>query len=85
MNILWFKKRATTAESYRAPMTITHLRAYSTASYYMCPRCNTSLDREYMAYCDCCGQCLNWRLTSVLIGMGNQDKENAMVEQSCSP
>lgn len=61
MNILWFKIRAATAESYRVPMTITHLRAYSTASYYMCPRCNTSLDREYMAYCDRCGQCLDWR------------------------
>ena len=27
----------------------------------VCPRCKTTMEREYMAYCDRCGQCLDWR------------------------
>ena len=30
-------------------------------AYYICPRCNLTLDREFMAYCDRCGQHLGWR------------------------
>ncbi len=28
--------------------------------YYVCPRCGVSLEREFMAYCDRCGQRLGW-------------------------
>lgn len=27
----------------------------------VCPRCNCTLDREYQAYCDRCGQKLKWK------------------------
>lgn len=28
--------------------------------YYRCPRCQRLLDREFLAYCSACGQCLDW-------------------------
>ena len=31
------------------------------AAYYLCPRCSTTLEREFMAYCDRCGQRLDWQ------------------------
>ena len=37
------------------------MRLYSTTSYYICPRCNVTMEREFIAYCDRCGQCLNWK------------------------
>lgn len=49
-----------TAESYRVPMAVTQLRVYSWKLYYICPRCGITLEREFMAYCDRCGQCLDW-------------------------
>ena len=32
----------------------------SGTSYPICPRCDCSMDREYMRYCDRCGQRLSW-------------------------
>lgn len=29
--------------------------------YYICPRCRCTLDREYVSFCDRCGQKLDWR------------------------
>ena len=29
--------------------------------YYRCPRCQKLLERECIAYCCNCGQCLDWR------------------------
>ena len=29
--------------------------------YYVCPRCHMTLEREFMAYCDRCGQHLGWK------------------------
>ncbi len=50
-----------TAVTYRTPMSITELsiRCNGDGSY-VCPRCHTTLEREFSAYCDRCGQCLNW-------------------------
>ena len=28
--------------------------------YYLCPGCSIFLPREYMRFCDCCGQRLGW-------------------------
>lgn len=28
--------------------------------YYVCPRCHSLLDREFMRFCDRCGQRLGW-------------------------
>ena len=44
------------AESYRSPMSVTHIRKYRDTAYYICPRCKITLEREFMAYCDRCGQ-----------------------------
>lgn len=49
------------AVSYRQPRQVTKRRIYSKGhTYPLCPRCNRSLEREYMSYCDRCGQCLAW-------------------------
>ena len=32
----------------------------SETGYYVCPRCHSLLDREFMRYCDRCGQRLGW-------------------------
>jgi len=29
--------------------------------YCICPRCYETLPRDYVAYCDRCGQCLKWQ------------------------
>ena len=49
-----------TAECYRVPMPVTHFTVRQNMVYYMCPRCQITVEREFMAYCDRCGQCLNW-------------------------
>ena len=47
--------------SYRRPMQVTESIAYERGSIYpVCPRCKCSLEREFMNYCDRCGQCLAW-------------------------
>ena len=61
MNTALLEKTVTTAESYRIPMRVTHLRKYRTAAYYICPRCSITMEREFMAYCDRCGQRLGWK------------------------
>ena len=48
------------ADSYRIPFPVTKVIAYSNTTYPVCPRCAVSLEREYMAFCDRCGQKLNW-------------------------
>ena len=53
------KKKA--AESYRKPALVTHLRIYGTTVYYICPNCNITMEREFMSFCDRCGQRLNWK------------------------
>ena len=29
--------------------------------FYLCPRCETVIDREYLLFCAVCGQALDWR------------------------
>ena len=33
----------------------------SETGYYVCPRCDCLLDREFVRFCDRCGQRLDWR------------------------
>lgn len=61
MSIMLLEKRRTDAESYRTPMAVTQVRKYRNATYYICPRCSVTMEREFMAYCDRCGQCLKWK------------------------
>lgn len=61
MKTISLKKQLEDAESYRIPMQVTHLRVYGTTAFYICPRCHITMEREFMSYCDRCGQCLGWR------------------------
>ena len=61
MSTALLEKVSVTAENYRTPMQVIKLRKYRSTSYYICPRCNITMEREFMAYCDRCGQCLNWK------------------------
>ena len=46
--------------TYRIPLPVTKVIAFTNTTYPICPRCNLSLEREYMFFCDRCGQKLNW-------------------------
>ncbi len=51
--------------SYRRPMHVREYILYQStfgeeSAFYLCPRCDITMEREYQAYCDRCGQCLNW-------------------------
>lgn len=51
------------AVSYRAPLPVTEVEVFPGGDgYAVCPRCESLLDREYIHYCYCCGQCLTWEL-----------------------
>lgn len=51
--------------TYRVPMVVKDMVSFyhfpEDNVYYRCPRCQELLPREFMAYCDRCGQCLDWR------------------------
>lgn len=49
------------AYAYRVPLPVTKIRTFANGdSYSVCPRCANTMDREYMCFCDRCGQKLNW-------------------------
>ena len=52
------------AVSYRSSMRVRELMVFDFLSpedaYYVCPRCGITMEREFMNYCDRCGQCLDW-------------------------
>lgn len=49
------------AVSYRAPLPVTKVIELERRNYFpVCPRCAISMEREYMAFCDRCGQRLSW-------------------------
>lgn len=51
--------------SYRLPMKVkdaTILPRYPhNHLYYRCPRCQHILERDFVAYCCNCGQCIDWQ------------------------
>ena len=48
--------------SYRKALLVQELIVFSNGDgYYICPRCHVSLSREFVSYCDRCGQHLGWR------------------------
>jgi len=55
----------TEEKPYRTPMRIEALRAYRSGNglfaYPVCPRCDCTMEREYQAFCDRCGQRLLWK------------------------
>ena len=49
------------AISYRTPMEVTRILKLKSGNLYpVCPRCKITVDREYMKFCDRCGQRLGW-------------------------
>lgn len=48
------------AGSYRSPLPVTESHSFPDGNYPICPRCRLTLPREYMRYCDRCGQRLSW-------------------------
>jgi len=58
-------KTILSVSSYRRPMQVREYILYRStfggeSAYYLCPRCGITMEREYQAYCDRCGQCLSW-------------------------
>lgn len=51
------------AVSYRIPRPVTKVIRLSSEGYCfpVCPRCEISMDREYVSFCDRCGQRLDWK------------------------
>ena len=46
---------------YRKELLVRELMVFSNGEgYYICPRCHVSLSREFVCYCDRCGQHLGW-------------------------
>lgn len=49
--------------SYRSPKLVRYVLQMDNGSTYpICPRCNCSLEREFVSFCDRCGQRLGWGL-----------------------
>ena len=50
---------------YRFPLPVTEYVLYhetfgQESVYYLCPRCAVTMERDYQAFCDRCGQKLDW-------------------------
>ena len=48
--------------TYRIPLAVHEVCVFSDGnSFSVCPRCGLTLEREYMNFCDRCGQKLDWK------------------------
>lgn len=61
IEITLFKEQVCTcmlsAINYRIALAVTE---HNHRGYAICPRCNTSLERDYQSFCEHCGQHLEW-------------------------
>ena len=61
--LLW--KMILALASFRAPMPVAELKVFPDCcdrpDCYICPRCGITTEREFMSFCNCCGQRLDWR------------------------
>ena len=49
------------AFQYRMPLPVREILQLSNGDCYpICPRCDMTIEREYMHFCDRCGQKLSW-------------------------
>ncbi len=46
---------------FRVPKMVSDLMIFQNVSFFVCPQCGITLEREFMKYCDRCGQRLDWR------------------------
>ena len=63
--LLFLVKKLYDLAAYRHPRQVREYVLYQStfgnaSAFFLCPRCDLTLDREYQAFCDRCGQCLNW-------------------------
>lgn len=78
---------------FRIPRPVTELMVFpacpGTPAYYVCPRCKITMEREFMLFCDRCGQRLDWRSYkhAKIIYPGSGFPPNAAGKRcpSCSP
>lgn len=57
------KPRLISAHLYRIPLPVRETLVFPNGdSFPICPRCDSTIDREYMGFCDRCGQRLGWEL-----------------------
>lgn len=49
-----------TLSGFREPRPVMEKRELSGSYYAVCPRCAVTIDREYVSFCDRCGQRLSW-------------------------
>ena len=50
------------ALSYRKPLAVKEVLLYENGeAFSVCPRCKTTLERDYQRFCDRCGQHLDWK------------------------
>lgn len=48
--------------TYRQELLVEELMVFSDGmGYYVCPRCRITLERDFVSFCDRCGQRLGWR------------------------
>lgn len=54
---------AADAASYRRPWAVEEVVFFRQGrrSFPLCPRCGTTFEREYVRFCDRCGQRLDWK------------------------
>lgn len=46
---------------YRKQMPVKKYKVLGNSGLFpVCPRCECTIERDYQAYCDRCGQCLKW-------------------------
>lgn len=49
--------------AFRTPAAVKEVFVFpSGSSFPVCPRCKTTMEREYQKFCDRCGQKLDWSL-----------------------
>ena len=54
-------KQAEIELTYRVPMRVTTIELFRSGdTNAVCPRCQNGLNREYISFCDICGQKLSW-------------------------
>lgn len=56
------KQKIKKAMSYRKSVQVKEVAVFRNGFYFpVCPQCKQTMEREYQAYCDRCGQKLKWK------------------------
>lgn len=56
------KHKTKSALLYRKAMKVKEVTIFKNGDFFpICPHCKMTIEREYQAYCDRCGQKLKWK------------------------